>query len=361
MYNLISFTEKEEFYFYKNAIKNGDFIPYLLDVKIKLTSRCNLLCPYCYYWRIPGSEELTFYQLKKLFEELKEIGCRKIHFSGGEVFLREDIMEIFRNAKNLGFKVCITTNGTLINKEIAKEIVKMKINSINFTLDFPLAKLHDKQKGVKGSFKKTIKAIKYINLANKKYGKNTKIRINTVITKKNYKFLEEIILLGKELGASDVLFIPIDEKGTKKIKRRLSKRQIKEYNSLIAPKIFEIRKTAGYSLTPSSIYPFGISKEEIRLSKEGKYAGVYFERYPCHAPFLHCFIGWDGSVSPCCMLHNKIPPLGNIKNNTFKEIFYGEVYNNFRNSFLKERISHCHRCDNFKEENKFLNKKIYEE
>lgn len=360
MYDLPSFVKTEKFILYKEGIRNGDFLPCLLDVKIKLTSRCNLTCSYCYYWRIPHPEELTFEQLISLFKELKEIGCRKIHFSGGEVFLRKDIMDILKAAKSYDFKVCITTNGTLINKNIAKEIVKLKVNSVTFSLDSPYAKLHDRQKGIKGSFNKMLKAIEYIKNANKKYNKRTKIRINTVITRKNYRMLPEIVLLAKEIGVSDILFIPVDEKKTKKIKRRLSKKQINEYNKLIAPKIFEIRKIAGFPLNFSLIYPFGKTKNDIEFSKNGQYALGYFKKNLCHAPFLHCFIDWSGNVFPCCMLQNKIPSLGNIKEKHFQEIFEGESYQNFRKSFVKERISHCHRCDNFKEENKFLNSKIFE-
>lgn len=358
MYNLSQFVQTEAFAIYKKKLKEGSFFPVLRDVKIKLTPRCNLRCQYCYYWRMPREEELTLEEVEALFAQLKELGCLKIHFSGGEIFLREDTLEILQRARAYKFKVCLTTNGTLLTKPIAKALVKMRVSSVAFSLDSADPKVHDRQRGVKGSFRKTLKAIAYLASANEKYQGRTRIRINMVLTRKNYAQLPSLLKLAKEMGVNELLPMPVDEKGRKKVKHRLSKKHIQDYNQNIAPAVLALRKEAGFSLDTPYVYPFGRTKKEIACAKEGKYAQGFFEKHPCHAPFLHMFIGWNGDVSICCMLQNKLSPLGNVRHNTLKEIFWGEAYQKFRELFLKERLSDCHRCDNFLRENLFLQKAL---
>lgn len=307
---------------------------------------------------MPHPEELTLEEYENLFAGLKDAGCLKIHFSGGEIFLRKDVMDILQSAKSFGFKICMTTNGTLITKLIAKQLVKMKISTVAFSLDSSEPKIHDRQRGVKGSFKKTLNAVKLLNAANEKYNGRTRIRINTVITRRNYTQLPELTRLATDSGACELLPMPVDEKGIKKVRHRLSKSQIKDYNKNIAPQVYEVRKAAGFSTHPSYVYPFGVSKEDLEYSKHGQYAMGYFKDNMCHAPLTHTFIGWNGDVSVCCMLQNKMKPLGNVRENTIHEIFTGETYTKFRDEFTKERLSACHRCDNFSRENEFLQKHL---
>ncbi len=310
---------------------------------------------------MPHPEELTLEEYAELFRDLKNAGCLKIHFSGGEIFLRKDIMEILQTAKTFGFKLCMTTNGTLINKFIAKQLVKLKISTVAFSLDSSEPKIHDRQRGVKGSFKKTMNAIKLLRAANMKYNGRTRIRINTVITRRNYMMLPELTQLAADTGACELLPMPVDEKGIKKVRHRLSKSQIKDYNKAIAPLVYDIRKAAGFSTHPSYVYPFGVTKEEMEYSKHGQYAMGYFKNNVCHAPFTHTFIGWNGDVSVCCMLQNKMKPLGNVREKSIYEIFTGKTYTEFRKDFMKERLSACHRCDNFSRENGFLQNHLEQE
>ncbi|NIO71698.1 MAG: radical SAM protein, partial [Anaerolineae bacterium] len=63
-------------------------------MKIKLTWRCNLRCQMCNYWRQERRNALSSELLRITIDELAELGCGKIHLSGGEPLLREDLFEL---------------------------------------------------------------------------------------------------------------------------------------------------------------------------------------------------------------------------------------------------------------------------
>ncbi len=328
--------------------KGKEYLPlFPYSVKIKLTGRCNLSCPFCDYWRESAKDHLNIKGLSDLFGELKELGTKKIHFSGGEVFVRKDIFDIFSIAKDLGFKLNVTSNGTLIDRDRAEKIVDL-VDSITISLDSCEEKIHDKLRG-KGNFKKSVKAIDYLVKFRKKKKKKLKIRVNTLITKKNYRSLWGMAEFVNSLDVDRLLFIPVDDEG----EYRLSKKKIIEFYGEVFSKCKEDMIKYNLYDNPLRLYPFGFSESDYKLSKDGKYSLNFYEENLCFAPLLHSFIHWDGSVYPCCMLRGKVEPLGNITETPFKEIWFGRKYQIFREKIKNNREA-CFSCDDFLFENKVL-------
>lgn len=345
MVNLESFLKErgEEF-----LIKGKEYLPlFPYSVKIKLTGRCNLRCPFCDYWKENAKDYLSLDVLKNLFRQLKDLGTKKIHFSGGEVFLRKDIFEILSMAKENGLKINITSNGTLIDKNKALKIVDLA-NSITISLDSCDGKVHDKLRG-KGNFKKSVRAINYLLKFRKKKKKKIKIRVNTLITKKNYLSLENMAQFVHSLGVDKLLFIPVDDNGEFK----LSKKRILEFYQRVFPKCKEDMIKYNLFDNPFRLYPFGFTDLDLRFAKEGKYSFNFYDKNLCYAPLLHSFIYWDGNVYPCCMLRGKVDPLGNIIETSFENVWHGKKYEEFRNR-IKEERKECLQCDDFLFENKIL-------
>ncbi|WP_081475362.1 GTP 3',8-cyclase MoaA [Croceivirga radicis] len=109
-------------------------------LRLAVTDRCNLRCNYC----MP-SEGINFVKKDKLLsiDELKRValiaveqGIEKIRITGGEPFVRKDVMELLRYLSNLdGLKdISITTNATLIGPYI-QELKELGITNINVSLD----------------------------------------------------------------------------------------------------------------------------------------------------------------------------------------------------------------------------------
>src|SRR3972149_2373893 len=101
-----------------------------------ITRTCNLRCVHCYSHS--GQEhyegELTTSQGKELLRDLAEFGVPVVLFSGGEPLIRGDVPELGRYAKELGLRVVISTNGTLIADGFARELGEMGVSYVGVSL-----------------------------------------------------------------------------------------------------------------------------------------------------------------------------------------------------------------------------------
>jgi radical SAM protein with 4Fe4S-binding SPASM domain len=107
--------------------------------------------------------ELSLGQICKVVNDLYNMGIKSIRLIGAEPMMRKDIIDIIKHIKAKGLVCDVATNGTLINKEMAKALVESKIDQIALSIDAP-NKLHDKVRGVKGAFEKAIKGLQYLSL-----------------------------------------------------------------------------------------------------------------------------------------------------------------------------------------------------
>lgn len=325
--------------------------------KIKITSRCNLRCRMCRYWETTEEDALPGADWVRVLGEMAARGCRKVHFSGGEVLLRGDFVEIAQAGRSLGLKVNLTTNGTLLTRERARTLVRARVHGVSMSLDGPRASLHDGIRGVPGSFRRTCAAIHRLRRHGEDYGHVPRIRLNVVVMEDNFRYLPDMVELAARLGVVELHPMPVDEKGERK--RRLSRGQIEIYNRDVAPRVAELRARHGFSTDPRLVHPFGVKPEEIRRSREGLYAGGAYERKPCLAPWLHMYVGWDGEVYPCCMTSRRMPSLGNLRHASVGEVLEGAPYRQLRRAFLEGRVHPaCHRCDMWLSENGLLHRAL---
>ena len=84
-----------------------------LSVHIDLTMRCNERCIHCYRV-IERRPELTTQELKALLDDVARAGTLYLTFSGGEVFLRKDLLGLIEHARRLHFDVRLKSNALLI-------------------------------------------------------------------------------------------------------------------------------------------------------------------------------------------------------------------------------------------------------
>lgn len=338
----------------KDIVSGVSPVRQLRDAKIKLTGRCNLRCGFCRCWRTDAGDELTSAELHNVLDGLAALGCRKIHFTGGEPTLRADLPELIAHAARAGMRTALTSNGTLLTEELARELVVAGLVGITISLDAPHAELHDAIRGVKGTFKAAVAGIKNMRRARKVNGTRLKIRINTVLTRHNYHLYPELLSLAGELGVDDVTPLPVDEGGSKR--NRLSAWQLEEFNDDIVPAAIELRLKYGFGMGQELQYPFGVVRPEMKQAASVEYARGYYRQHLCYAPWLTTLITWRGDVFPCCMTRDKIPSIGNVKVATLCDIYTGAAYTAFRTAFRQERLALCHRCDNYLAENILLNR-----
>ncbi|GAB4252409.1 MAG: GTP 3',8-cyclase MoaA [Saprospiraceae bacterium] len=116
---------------------HGRKINYL---RLAVTDRCNLRCFYCMPEHgieyLPKDHLLTYEEIVRLVSLLAGMGIEKVRITGGEPFVRKDIMELFRALSRIeGIKqINLTTNGTIAGKWLP-ELKELGISSVNLSLD----------------------------------------------------------------------------------------------------------------------------------------------------------------------------------------------------------------------------------
>ncbi len=123
------------------------------------TSRCNLKCMHCY--ADAGAKkagELTNQEAMEFIDDLASINVPVLLLSGGEPMLREDIIELIAYAKSKRMHVSLSTNGTLIDGEIAEKLAEVGVDYVGVSLD-GAEETNDRFRGLKGAFKRALKGI----------------------------------------------------------------------------------------------------------------------------------------------------------------------------------------------------------
>lgn len=126
-----------------------------------MTKACNLRCQHCYAQATagPAAQELTTGQAKAMIDDLAGFGAPVILFSGGEPLMRPDLPELARYAVGKGMRAVISTNGTLITADKARELKDIGLSYVGVSLD-GLPAVHDRFRGVEGAFDQALAGIR---------------------------------------------------------------------------------------------------------------------------------------------------------------------------------------------------------
>lgn len=178
-----------------------------------LSHKCNYDCIMCGVNKILKGYYLSFEQIKKTLNEIKNWRDSEKHtrimLTGGEPFLRKDIFNIIEYATSFNIPTDIVSNGSLITKGIAKKLINSKLENIAISLDGIKPETHDKIRGKKGAFKKTVQGIKLLISEKKEVGKGPKICVWTTIVESNIKELYDILIFVKKLGVECLVYHPV--------------------------------------------------------------------------------------------------------------------------------------------------------
>jgi radical SAM protein with 4Fe4S-binding SPASM domain len=137
------------------------------QVSIEVTRRCPLECQHCYNNLPMGdqdarSREMTTEEHFRMLDELVEMGCFWLLYTGGEIFARRDFLEIYTYAKQKGFLITLFTNGTLINEKIADYLVEWPPFAIEITLYGRTKEAYEALTQIPGSHEKCLRGIELL-------------------------------------------------------------------------------------------------------------------------------------------------------------------------------------------------------
>ncbi|MFH1478205.1 MAG: radical SAM protein [Candidatus Omnitrophota bacterium] len=326
-----------------------------LEVSIDVTNRCSLGCLTCWFYSPLQAEkvsnewvkkEIDFELFKKVVDELKDMKVKNIMLGGnGDPFMHPRIIDMIEYTKKRGFIVNTSTCGVYFKERELRNMLDLGIDSINVSIlaatqETYLNMHNDKKREL---FDKVKKNISLISEWKKKEKKRLPcIRLVNVICNLNYFEIDKMVNLAKEIGADEVGFkrlaiMPF----TKKL--LLTGDQIKELAEIldIADKKADLLRIAtNINDFRQNIMPGLIS---------GDYTSDIYSRMPCYIGWIYSRILCDGNVVPCCGCCSYI--IGNLHNNTFKEIWNSEIYREFRkktieiveNPSIKAECA-CHTC-----------------
>ena len=161
---------------------SGQRVP--LHVSIEVTRRCPLECLHCYN-NLPMGDleakrrEMTKEEHFRVLDELVEMGCFWILYTGGEIFARKDFLEIYTCAKKKGFLITLFTNGTIINEQIADYLAEWPPFAIEITLYGRTRETYEALTAIPGSYDRCLHGIRLLK------ERNLPLKLKTVATSVN--------------------------------------------------------------------------------------------------------------------------------------------------------------------------------
>ncbi|HTY45713.1 MAG TPA: radical SAM protein [Patescibacteria group bacterium] len=162
---------------------------------IEVLYSCILKCKMCYMWqanaRLP--QELSVEEWKAFAVALKEFNGRDtaINITGGEPLLKENILDLLTFIGRQGFaNVSMTTNGFLIDRDVAKTIADSGIHMISLSLDSIKEDVHDYVRGVKGAYANATGAIRFFE---ERPGRLQKLVIQTILMEPTLDGILELV------------------------------------------------------------------------------------------------------------------------------------------------------------------------
>jgi pseudo-rSAM protein/SPASM domain protein len=165
------------------------------------TNRCNLECVHCYAGARaePKRRELTTAEGRRLLTDLAEYGVSVVLFSGGEPLVRDDLDALVAHAADEGIRPVLSTNGTLLTPERARELKRAGLAYAGISVD-GLAERNDEFRGVDGAFEAAIDGIEACLEADLKTG------LRYTVTRQNVEDLEGVVDLLREVGVDRFCF-----------------------------------------------------------------------------------------------------------------------------------------------------------
>jgi len=278
-------------------------------------------------------EELTTEELLGVIRDAAKIGVSLVDIDGGEPLLRKDIFILIKEIRKLGMTPLLVTNGTLMTEKMAKKLIDSGLSSIIVSLDGSNSEIHDKLRGVRGCFEKSIEAIKIL----RKVGKDKlTVGINTLITQENHRDLLNIAKLTKKLGINYIRFLP--------------------YHIIYPHNIYSSQNETLFISNEEEILELEQEIQKlIKFTRESRMttnSKIFLKKIPdyfrrkivvknCYAGYLFVDINCYGDVYPCLLKRTKL----NIKNSSFESIWGSKPFHELRKKIRKGKCKNCwHSC-----------------
>jgi len=249
----------------------------------------------------------------KTIDQLKDTLTYLTFYFQGEPFLNPQFLEMVKYASAKGIYTATSTNAHFLKDEIARQTVESGLDRLIISIDGTSQDTYESYR-VGGDLTKVIEGTKNIIAWKKKLKSATPhVIFQFLVVRPNEHQIPEVYKLADELGVNQVV---------------LKTAQIYDYEQ------------------GSDLIPIQEKYSRYRKLSDGSYGIKNSLDNHCWKMWHSCVITWDGKVVPCCFDKDAHFVLGDLNEQSFKEIWFGEKYNHFRASLLKSRseIEICKNC-----------------
>jgi MoaA/NifB/PqqE/SkfB family radical SAM enzyme len=196
----------------KNSTKNlmmYNSIDKIKYVNIETVNGCNYKCNICHFWKNKLTK-LNFEKFKDIMDIIHTVLDEKILFifAGGEPLLHDKICDMIKLCKQKSISPFLTTNGSLINKKLAQDLVNSGLGTIVISVDSYKKEIHEKIRGIKGSHDKVLNSLNIFSKIKEK-NKDFKIGIVCTINAQNITTIPKTVDFIQKLGFIDYIELQI--------------------------------------------------------------------------------------------------------------------------------------------------------
>jgi len=277
----------------------------LPKLDLNITNRCNFRCTHCAFDSgVIQMSELTLGELEKILRETRALGGERFDITGGEPLVRDDVEDIIRMGKGLGYKIELVTNGSLLNKEKLRKFKELGLDAIAISLDGSNTEVYNRiRRRDKETFERVLDTIREA----KKAGVYTKV--NTTVFSCNLKDMVNITGLALSLGADEqgiYYFTPV---GRGNRSRELPIEPLKWLEFIRT----SLKKYKEMGMRISLEFPL-IEKGHLDCK-----SGCIANNERSHLQILP-----NGNVYPCAILASYGKPIANLRECSIKDIWNNE-------------------------------------
>jgi radical SAM protein with 4Fe4S-binding SPASM domain len=295
---------------------------------------CNLrcrMCPYSYQRRDKRALDYSLYE-----RVIKEVKPTYLLLTGAtESFLHKDIFKMI----DFGAKyatVKIDTNATLLTSDLVDRILDSRLSILSISLDSADKERYEKlREGA--SFDSVARNIELLARRRDATGSSLHIHINAVMLKTN---IDDITGILRFAGSVRVEHVGVAMMGGYGI-------DDPEYQSLLLsrediPALASSLEEAGRVASELGIH-FDSTQIDDFIKKEGDYRSLAMS-LPCYMPSYYAYIDSGGDVFPCCYSQEEGLVFGNVKEQSFKSIWYSQRFAEFRKRLRNCKFGYCQNC-----------------
>jgi radical SAM protein with 4Fe4S-binding SPASM domain len=281
------------------------------NVSFELTNYCNLKCPECASGSGQMKRERGFMDIglyEKVISELRPYLYNINLYFQGEPMMHPGFFLFTGHSKN--FKMVVSTNGHFLTAENSEKLAMSGLNKLIVSLDGMDQKVYSEYRR-NGNLGKVIEGIRSVAAARDRFNSVMKLELQFLVNRHNEHQIAEAERFAKEVKAS------------------LKLKSMQVINSQDVGKWM-----------PSE-------KKYMRYKNtDGKYFIKNSLPARCLRLWLNPVITWDGKVIPCCFDKDTEFVMGDLKNESFRSIWNGKQYNEFRKKILtgRNKINICRNC-----------------